>query len=331
MATATEAAKVVTPSTSAGPSSSTASRLQNHPFYRTLVDSAAAYVLVESERDELRLALERSKRDHEAVSQRVKEVERERDQAQRKLKEAEDRENATRQSDRVQVERLLGLAHVVGDAFGTPPSELAGEDIPLECAVSLFDSLCAGAKDALSKTTGALAAVHKSVFPQLTPPASADGLAAAFVPESSTMASFGRAQTAEPSGAPAASFSSSARLRSKNDEAVMAWMKTRIVNLERELKDVRAALDTERARAAPSSEREGVNPDKGAEEARIQERLDGARPAANDTSGATNGLPEKEHYTSTLGWARKVIRQVQDQTEALIGPLDGTKKEPVDR
>ena len=36
----------------------------------------------------------------------------------------------------------------------------------------------------------------------------------------------------------------------------MAWMKTRIVNLERELKDVRAALDTERARAAPSSERE---------------------------------------------------------------------------
>ena len=36
----------------------------------------------------------------------------------------------------------------------------------------------------------------------------------------------------------------------------MAWMKTRIVNLERELKDVRAALDAEKARAAPSSERE---------------------------------------------------------------------------
>ena len=52
--------------------------------------------------------------DHEAVAQRVKEIERERDQAQRKLKEAEDRENATRQSDRVQVERLLGLSHVVG-------------------------------------------------------------------------------------------------------------------------------------------------------------------------------------------------------------------------
>ena len=36
----------------------------------------------------------------------------------------------------------------------------------------------------------------------------------------------------------------------------MAYMKTRIGNLERELKDVRAALDAERARAAPSSERE---------------------------------------------------------------------------
>ena len=61
---------------------------------------------------------------------------------------------------------------------------------------------------------------------------------------------------AKPAGAPAASSSSSARPRSKNDEVVMAWMKTRIVNLERELKDVRAALDAERARAAPSSERE---------------------------------------------------------------------------
>ena len=36
----------------------------------------------------------------------------------------------------------------------------------------------------------------------------------------------------------------------------MSWMKTRIVNLERELKDVRAELDVERARSAPSSERE---------------------------------------------------------------------------
>ena len=36
----------------------------------------------------------------------------------------------------------------------------------------------------------------------------------------------------------------------------MVCMKTRIVNLERELKDVWAALDAERARAAPSSERE---------------------------------------------------------------------------
>ena len=47
----------------------------------------------------------------------------------------------------------------------------------------------------MSKKTGALAAVHKNIFPQVTPHASADGLAAVLGPESSTMASFGRAQT----------------------------------------------------------------------------------------------------------------------------------------
>ena len=36
----------------------------------------------------------------------------------------------------------------------------------------------------------------------------------------------------------------------------MSWMKRKITNLERELKDVRAELDAERARPAPSSERE---------------------------------------------------------------------------
>ncbi|KAM0894989.1 hypothetical protein ACQ4PT_024141 [Festuca glaucescens] len=419
MATATE---VATPSTSAGPSSSTASRLENHPFYRTLVDSAAAYVRVES--------------DHEAVAQRVKEIERERDQAQRKLKEAEDRENATRQSDRVQVERLLGLAHVVGDAFGTPPPELVGEDVPLERAVSLFYSLCAGAKDALSKTTGALAAVHKSVFPQLAPPASADGLAAAFGPESSTMASFGRAQTVRGSeitfqlllghGVATDLKKVVADFPRKPGGKVikLGAVKEEAAKLAEDMMSMSTALLDFFVGVQPPSVLSGVNPDKMAEETRIHERLDdiiedtscGKRYFWSDRvkarvlallldrswravlllescrgtlakvhramfphneqpqglpallsrfqdgeaiqkmlraqlvgganmafaylrmhwsnfnfEGATNGLLEKEHYTSTLGWARKVIRQVQDQTEELVGPLDGAKKEPVDR
>ncbi|KAM0894988.1 hypothetical protein ACQ4PT_024141 [Festuca glaucescens] len=391
MATATE---VATPSTSAGPSSSTASRLENHVRSLSLVDFSG---------------------DHEAVAQRVKEIERERDQAQRKLKEAEDRENATRQSDRVQVERLLGLAHVVGDAFGTPPPELVGEDVPLERAVSLFYSLCAGAKDALSKTTGALAAVHKSVFPQLAPPASADGLAAAFGPESSTMASFGRAQTVR---------GSEITFQLLLGHGVATDLKKVVADFPRKPGGKSTALLDFFVGVQPPSVLSGVNPDKMAEETRIHERLDdiiedtscGKRYFWSDRvkarvlallldrswravlllescrgtlakvhramfphneqpqglpallsrfqdgeaiqkmlraqlvgganmafaylrmhwsnfnfEGATNGLLEKEHYTSTLGWARKVIRQVQDQTEELVGPLDGAKKEPVDR
>ena len=47
--------------------------------------------------------------------------------------------------------------------------------------------------------------------------------------------------------------------------------------------------------------------------------------------GATEGLSERSHYTSTLGWARKVICQVQKQTEELVGPLHvDRKEEPVD-
>ena len=53
-----------------------------------------------------------------------KDLKAQRDQAERKLKEAEDRENTTRQSERVQVECLLALAHVVG---GNVPSEFLVE------------------------------------------------------------------------------------------------------------------------------------------------------------------------------------------------------------
>ena len=81
-------------------------------------------------------------------------------------------------------------------AFGaTPPPEPTDEDVPLERAVSIFDSMCAYAKDALTKSTGALAAVHKNVFPLRAPPASAEVLAAMLGPESSTMADFTRDQT----------------------------------------------------------------------------------------------------------------------------------------
>ena len=43
-----------------------------------------------------------------------KELKAQHDDSGRKLKEAKDHENATRQGERVQVERLLTLAHVVG-------------------------------------------------------------------------------------------------------------------------------------------------------------------------------------------------------------------------
>lgn len=182
------------------PSSSLATQLQDHPFYRTLVESGAAYVQLEQERDDLCAALEHAKRDREADAKRVLELEKklksQHDDAERKLKAAKEREDAILASEKVQVARLQSLAHVVGGAFGaTPPTEPMDEDVPLERAVSTFDAMCAYAKDALSKSTIALAAVHRNVFPQRPPPADADGLAAVLGPESSTMANFTRAQT----------------------------------------------------------------------------------------------------------------------------------------
>ena len=42
------------------------------------------------------------------------------------------------------------------------------------------------------------------------------------------------------------------------------------------------------------------------------------------------GIPDEENYTHTLGAARWMVRQVQDQTERLVGPLEVPKGEPVD-
>ena len=42
------------------------------------------------------------------------------------------------------------------------------------------------------------------------------------------------------------------------------------------------------------------------------------------------GIPDEENYTQTLGAARWMVRQVQDQTERLVGPLEDPKGEPVE-
>ena len=42
------------------------------------------------------------------------------------------------------------------------------------------------------------------------------------------------------------------------------------------------------------------------------------------------GIPDEQHYTQTLGAARWMVRQVQDQTERLVGPLEDPKGEPVE-
>ena len=41
------------------------------------------------------------------------------------------------------------------------------------------------------------------------------------------------------------------------------------------------------------------------------------------------GMPDEENYAHTLGAARWMVRQVQDQTERLVGPLEAPKGEPV--
>ena len=40
-------------------------------------------------------------------------------------------------------------------------------------------------------------------------------------------------------------------------------------------------------------------------------------------------IPDDENYAHTLGAARWMVRQVQDQTEQLVGPLEALKGEPV--
>ena len=41
------------------------------------------------------------------------------------------------------------------------------------------------------------------------------------------------------------------------------------------------------------------------------------------------GIPDEKNYTRTLGAARWMVRQVQDQTQHFVGPLEAPKGEPV--
>lgn len=41
-------------------------------------------------------------------------------------------------------------------------------------------------------------------------------------------------------------------------------------------------------------------------------------------------LPDEQHYIQILAAARWMVRQVQDQSERLVGPLEDPKGEPVD-
>ena len=68
---------------------------------------------------------------------------------------------------------------------------------------------------------------------------------------------FGQPEVSGASGASAsASVPPRPTVRSRNDEVVMSYMKTRIEKLEKELKDAHDKLDMLKSRPAPSSERE---------------------------------------------------------------------------
>ena len=70
-----------------------------------------------------------------------------------------------------------------------------GKEDSLEHVVGAFDLLCARAKDSLDKSKAAFAALHKSVFPRGTPPASIEEFAKLFGPGSSALEDFARTQT----------------------------------------------------------------------------------------------------------------------------------------
>ena len=62
-------------------------------------------------------------------------------------------------------------------------------------AVGLISRVCAYASAALQQSTGALATVHRSIFPHKPSPAAVDALAAPFEGNATTLVDYTRAQT----------------------------------------------------------------------------------------------------------------------------------------
>ena len=82
-----------------------------------------------------------------------------------------------------------------GACGGALPDGTSSENVDLAKAVGLVDRAYAYASAALQKSTGALATVHRSIFPSQPAPVAVDALAAPFEGEATTMADYTRAQT----------------------------------------------------------------------------------------------------------------------------------------
>ena len=141
---------------------------------------------------------------------------------EKSLGEAQERERTRGDLEKTQVDRLLALADVIGSKYsahrllcflstaealrvwisfgaetcgGAPPEGASSANVGLTEAVGFIDRVCAYASSALQKSTGALATVHRNIFPSQPPPVAVDGLAAPFEGEAATMADYTRAQT----------------------------------------------------------------------------------------------------------------------------------------
>ena len=89
----------------------------------------------------------------------------------------------------------MWISFGAGAFGGAPPEGTSSANVDLTEAVGFIDRVCAYASTALQKSTGALAAVHKSIFPSQVPPIAIDALAAPFEGDATTMADYTRAST----------------------------------------------------------------------------------------------------------------------------------------
>ena len=78
---------------------------------------------------------------------------------------------------------------------GAPPEGTSSANVSLTEAVGFIDRGCAYTSTALQKSIGALATVHRSIFPSQPPPVAVDALAAPCEGDATTMADYTRAQT----------------------------------------------------------------------------------------------------------------------------------------